>query len=120
MTINNLDLNWITLDGWYRNNLFGFADTRGLLRAMLNGKTMFIGRAAAQGSNLKLRLDAYRKKYGTGHNHYAGKMIYSHRADIEMQIAVLALPSFEINQLADALIDRLQPPWNMPTDGFRQ
>lgn len=47
-------------------------------------------------------------------------MIYEHRAEIVMEIAVLDRPAFEINQLANALIDRLQPPWNRQTDAFRQ
>ena len=120
MTINNLDLNWITLERWHEVNLYGFTDTRGLLRAVLDGKIMFIGRAAAKGSNLKTRLDAYRKRYGTGHTHFAGRMIHAHRADIDMQIAVLDLPAFEINQLAKDLINQLQPPWNVPTVQFRR
>ena len=113
------ELDWIVLDGWYRNKLVGFDQVRGLFRARLNGETMFIGRAAAQDSSLKSRLDAYRRRYGTGRNHYAGQMIYDHRAEIVMGIAVLDLPAFEINRLAEDLIEKHQPPWNMSTDRFR-
>lgn len=113
------NLTWVALPGWHLVNLVGFSQVRGLIRVSLNGRVMFIGRAAAQGSSLKSRLDAYRKRYGTGHTHYAGQMIYAHRAEIVMEIAILDLPAFEINQLAVDLIDRLQPPWNMPTDRFR-
>ena len=113
-------LKWITLAQWHRANFVGFTEVRGLFRARLNGETMFIGRAAAESGSLKSRLDAYRKRYGTGRNHFAGQMIYEHRAEIVMEIAVLDLPAFAISQLADALIARLQPPWNMQTDGFRQ
>lgn len=113
------ELNWIALDGWYRNKLVGFDQVRGLFRARLNAETMFIGRAAAERSNLKSRLDAYSKPYGTGHDHYAGQMIYAHRAEIVMEIAALNLPAFEINQLAQDLIEKHQPPWNMLTDRYR-
>lgn len=120
MTTTKPVLNWVRIPGWHRANLVGFAHVRGLYRARLDGETMFIGRAAAEGSSLKSRLDANRKRYGTGHNHFAGQMIYEHRAEIVMEIAVLDRPAFEINQLANGLIDRLQPPWNRQTDGFRQ
>lgn len=120
MTTTIPALKWVRIPGWHRANLVGFDSIRGLLRVRLHGETMFIGRAAAEGSSIKSRLDAYRKRYGTGRNHYAGQMIFEHRAEIIMEIAVLDLPAFEINQLADALIDRLQPPWNMQTDAFRQ
>jgi len=119
MTTTKPELNWKALDGWYRNKLVGFGQVRGLIRVSLDGRIMFIGRAAAMGSSLKSRLDAYSKPYGTGRNHYAGKMIYAHRAEILMEYAVLDLPAFEINQLADDLIEMHEPPWNMQTDRFR-
>lgn len=119
MTTTKLALNWTHLKGWHRNKLVGFDQVRGLLRVSLNGRIMFIGRAAATGSSLKSRLDAYRKPYGTGRNHYAGQMIYAHRATVVMEYAVLDLPAFDINQLAEALIEKHNPPWNMNTDRFR-
>jgi len=120
MTATKPELNWIALDGWYWNKLVGFDQVRGLLRVSLNGRVMFIGRAAAVGSNLKSRLDAYSKPYGTGRDHYAGQMICAHRAEVVMEIAVLDLPAFEINQLADDLIKECRPPWNVPKPKFRR
>ncbi|MDE2441605.1 MAG: hypothetical protein KGP14_11320 [Betaproteobacteria bacterium] len=119
MTISKPALKWVTILSWHRAELVGFTHLRGLFRARLDGETMFIGRAATQGSGLKARLDAYRKPNGTGRNHYAGRMIYEHRAEIDMQIAELDLPPFEINLLADKMIACLQPRWNMSTDRFR-
>ena len=119
MTTTKPELNWIVLDGWYRNKLIGFDQVRGLLRVSLNDRIMFIGRAAAKRSSLKSRLVAYGKPYGTGRNHYAGQMIYAHRAAVVMEYAVLDLPAFEINQLAEDLIEKHNPPWNMNTDRFR-
>lgn len=113
-------LTWIPIHGWHNAELVGFDLVRGLLRARLDGEIMFIGRAASEGSSLKSRLDAYRKPKGTGRNHYAGRMIYKHRAEIVMETAVVGLPADDITRLADELIEKHRPPWNMPTEGFRK
>lgn len=116
MIISKPALHWVPIPRWHLAELVGFTRVRGLFRVHLDGEIMFIGRAAAEDSGLKTRLDSYRRRKGSGRNHYAGRMIYEHRAEIEMQIATLDLPPFEINRLADCLIADLQPRWNVPRD----
>ena len=110
--------NWVTIQHWCTGGLVGFA-CKGLIRVRLNNETMFIGYGASAGG-LGARLNAYRNPKGTGKSHYAGQRIHEHRDEIEMQIARLDLPPFAIRLLAKRLIEKRQPPWNVPPEHQRR
>ena len=42
------------------------------------------------------------------------RLIYQHRKEIEMQIAVLDKPEHDILKLLDAMLLEGNPPWNVP------
>ena len=110
--------NWVTIPQWYDGMLVGFT-CKGLLRARLNYETMFIGYGASAGG-LGARFNAYRNPKGTGQKHYAGRLIYEHRAQIQMQIAVLDLPPDKIEFWAEQLIEQRKPTWNVPPEHHRR
>ena len=110
--------NWVTIQHWCTGGLVGFA-CKGLIRVRLNNETMFIGYGTAK-EGLGARLKAYSNPKGSGHKHYAGQRIYEHRHEIEMQIAELDLPPSEIKLLAKRLIEKRQPPWNVPPEHQRR
>ncbi len=113
-TTINQSLNWVTIPLWHSASLVGFKGTIGLFRALLGGKTMFIGCSTTSTSGLGARLDALRKPNGSGQRHFAGRQVFKHRMNIEMQIAVMDLPASRILQLRDELVEELRPPWRVP------
>ena len=113
----NNTINWVTIPNWHRAKFVGLSKANGLLRVRLKGETMFLGHAAKGG--LAGRLGAYRNPKGTGKNHYAGRLIYEHRAEVEVQIAVLDKPAGQILKMFDAELYEGRPAWNVP-NGHRR
>jgi len=110
------DLNWVTIPLWHLASLTMLRQSRGVFRAIYNGETVFIGCAAAEGSSFAARFEAYRSPKGSGQKHRAGQLLYRHRDEVEMQIAVLHLPEHEILRLTDQLVGNEEPRWNVPMD----
>ncbi len=110
-------INWVTIPYWHKAKFVGLSKANGLLRVRLNGETMFIGHAAKGG--LGARLGAYRNAKGTGQNHHAGRLIYEHRAEVEMQISVMDKTEEQILRLLDAELLKRLPVWNVP-NGHRR
>ena len=110
-------IEWVTIPQWHTISFVGLSKARGLLRVRLKGETMFLGHAAKGG--LGPRLGAYRSPKGSGKNHHAGRLIYEHRAEIEMQIAVMNKPAEQILRLLDTELRKTQPEWNVP-NGHRR
>ncbi|WP_338501544.1 hypothetical protein V6R86_01835 [Sphingomonas kaistensis] len=106
-----IELNWVTMPDWYRAGFVGLSKSNGLFRVRLHGETVFLGYAETGG--LTARLRAYKSPKGTGQNHHAGRLIYERRADVEMQIAVIAAPPEQIHQLYEAERRKCEPPWNV-------
>lgn len=117
MRSTELSIDWVTLPQWHNARLMGLSSANGLIRVRLRGETMFLGHAAKGG--IGSRLGAYRSPRGTGQRHHAGQMIYQHRAEIEMQIAVMDKPEEEILQILTALLDERRPRWNVPNGHHR-
>lgn len=113
----NSTINWVTIPHWHTAKFVGLSKARGLFRFRLKGETMFLGHAAE--GELTGRFGAYRNAKGTGKNHYAGRLIYEHRAELEMQIAVLDKPAEQILRLFDAELCERRPVWNVP-NGHRR
>ena len=114
MTITKPTLKWVPIHHWHKVGLSGFTHVRGVFQFLLDDETMFVGCAAGHNANLGNRIVAYRSPKGTGQHHYAGRLIYEHRAELKLQIAVFDLPEKQIAQLATDLIIELRPPWNVP------
>jgi hypothetical protein len=110
-------INWVTIPYWHKARFVGLSKATGLLRVRRKGETMFLGHAAKGG--LGPRMQAYRSAKGTGQNHYAGRLIYEHRAEVEMQIAVIDKPAEQIVQLLKAELRKGLPLWNVP-NGHRR
>ena len=108
---------WVTIPDWHTARLVGLSKATGLIRARMRGETMFLGHAAKSG--IGPRLAAYRSPRGTGQRHYAGQMIYKHRAEIRMQIAAIDGPAEAILQMLAAMLDEHNPPWNVPNGHHR-
>lgn len=110
-------INWVTIPCWHKAGFVGLSKANGLLRVRRNGETKFLGHAATGG--LGPRLGAYRTAKGTWKNHHAGHLIYKHRAEVEMQIAVMDKPAEQILRLLDAELSKGLPEWNVP-NGHRR
>jgi hypothetical protein len=111
-------INWVTIPHWHEAGFVGLSKANGLLRVRLNGETLFLGHAPKGG--LGPRLKAYSSPKGTGQNHHAGRLIYEHRAKVEMQIAVIDQPAEQIVQLFEAELRKGLPPWNVPNGHWRR
>jgi hypothetical protein len=105
---------WIPIPFWHTATLTAFGHVRGLFRFLLDDEIMFIGWAAGEDANLGNRIVAYRSPKGAGRKHHAGRLIYERREDLDLQIAVLDMPTYAIKQLALEMIETIQPRWRVP------
>lgn len=112
-TISTID--WQTIPNWLTARLTGF-DVPGLFRFLHTHDPKFLGRASTHKTGLGPRIRAYRS--GGARSHYAGEQIYRHRHELELQIAVLDMPSHEIVLLHEALLAERHPIWNVPPEYF--
>ena len=113
----NNTIKWVTIPNWQTTKLVGMSKSNGLIRFRLNGETKFLGHAAKGG--LGARIGAYRRGKGTGQNYHAARMIHQHRAELEIQIAVIDKPAQEILRLLDAELKTGLPEWNVPNGHWR-
>lgn len=114
MRTSTTPIKWDIIPDWHTTILVGWGGANGLFRAILYGKSMFIGHAAEGG--LGPRLLALRRP---GQKYRAGRLIYRHRAEITMRVAVLDWPHDDIVDYLRRLIDKHQPPWNVPNGHYR-
>ncbi len=114
MQIPTTPIKWVIIPNWHTTNFVGWGGANGLFRAIFHGKTMFIGHAAEGG--LGPRLLALRRP---GQKYHAGVLIYRHRAEITMRVAVLDWPPDDIVHCLGRLVDKHQPSWNVPNGHHR-
>lgn len=100
---------WTTIPDWQHATLVGFKQP-GLFRFLLKGKVMFLGYAASPKTGVGARIEVYRR--GGARKQKAGRLIYRHRDELELQVAFLDWPSIQVRDLCKDMLEEDCPPWN--------
>lgn len=110
-------LNWIyigTLDNVANNDL---RHVVGLYKAVLNGKTVYIGRAVEYSNGgLKKRLADYTRQSDSARKHKSGQLMHQNASDLKMYVMVTGSDSEAANrarELETEMINRYRPEWNV-------
>lgn len=101
------NLKWVTVPNWHCGYHLGYADKAGLYRVDYLQEVVAIGQAS---SGLAARLRSLSRRPKTGDSDFR-KLLYHHRAEVVMQVAVLDLSPEAITELRDRLIDKHLPSW---------
>lgn len=110
-------LNWSyigTLDNVANNDL---RHVVGLYKAVLNGKTVYIGRAVEYSNGgLKKRLADYTRQSDSARKHKSGQLMHQNASDLKMYVMVTGSDSEAANrarELETEMINRYRPEWNV-------
>lgn len=113
-----INMKWIPL-GPLNERMTDFSKYRkniGVYRANLNGNIVYIGKATEfRNGGFRKRLRDYTRRSISARNYPAGRLMYTHRDDIEIDIwifpsAASSIP--RINIIEQQLIDQVRPEWN--------
>lgn len=115
-SISQWDNEWICIGPLKTVNLTPYNQYVGLYRHVINGKTMYVGRAVEwNNGGFRKRLSDYRRESNSARTHTSGRMIYEHLDEINTYILILGSDA-EAAELAKSLegpfIARYCPPWN--------
>lgn len=112
------NLNWIHL-GSLSETTTDFSDYSndiGIYRALLNGAAVYIGKATElNNGGFRKRLRDYTRASNSARNYPAGKLMYKHKNEIQIEITIFerSLDSIsKIETLEAKLIKAMNPIWN--------
>ncbi len=117
-TIDEWEKHWKHVPDWQNADTPELRTHCGLIRFRLRDDIMYISRAAGKrGFHKRLRDILCR---GTGpRNHHGGRMVYSHRDQVEADILILgdrSMSPTKINPLKAAMLLIHDPEWRVPQD----
>jgi len=115
-SVSELDSEWIDIGMLKTANLTPYNQYVGLYRHVINGKTMYVGRAVEwNNGGFRKRLSDYRRESNSARTHTSGRLIYEHLDEIRTYILVLGsdVKAAELaKRLEGPFIAKYCPPWN--------
>ena len=97
-------------------NTTRYNNVAGLYRMVLNGRTVYVGRATeAMNGGLRKRLNDYRRDNGSARKHKSGQLIYSHRNELTVYVLPVGSSAEAVEatkKLEGLFIAKYMPEWN--------
>ena len=116
-TIDDWEVEWTHLNGGLRQRHHELDGLLGLFRLTLNGQDVFIGTGIDIKDGLPKRLYDFHRQSDSGRDHHAGRLIYQHRDQVEVQVLITGTDREAqriARQLKRAMVERHRPAWNAP------
>ena len=115
-TISEWDCEWQSIGMLRDADLSAYNSCVGLYRHVIDGKTMYVGRAVElHNGGFRKRLSDYRRDSDSARKHQSGKTIHQHLDEIETYILVVGDTDEAVcvtKQLEGPFVRRYNPPWN--------
>ena len=116
-TVDEWDRKWDDVPGGLRRPQPQLRHRVGLFRFTLRGQIMALGTAVDRSRGIAKRLADLTRTGVSGRNHYAGKLIFEHRDELELKVLVTGgnvEHAREIaRQLRTPMIQRHHPVWTV-------
>ena len=116
-TISEWDKCWKSIGLLKYANLTPYNHCVGLYRHIINGQTMYVGRATElHNGGFRKRLSDYRRKSDSSRKHTSGQLINKNIDKIETYILVVGCDEAAIEttkQLEKLFVKKYNPPWNV-------
>ena len=116
-TISEWDREWIGIGMLKSADLFPYNHCVGLYRHVINGQTMYVGRAVEwNNGGFRKRLSDYRRDSNSARTHTSGRLIHEHLDEIRTYLLIVGsdAKAAEITkQLEGRFIARYGSPWNI-------
>ena len=115
-SLSEWDRKWVCIGPLKTANLTPYNHCVGLYRHVINGETVYVGRAIElNNGGFRKRLSDYRRESNSARTHTSGRLIYEHLDEIRTYILILGSDA-EAAELAKRLegtfIAKYCPPWN--------
>ncbi|OON96080.1 MAG: hypothetical protein ATN36_06490 [Epulopiscium sp. Nele67-Bin005] len=115
-TIDEWDREWVSIGKLANANLTPYNKSVGLYRHVINGKTMYVGRAIElNNGGFRKRLSDYRRDSDSGRTHTSGQQIYNNLDKITTYILVVGNTEEAVittRKLEIGFIGKYNPEWN--------
>ena len=115
-TIDEWDADWVALKGGLRERHHQLDGLLGLYRLTLNGRDVAIGTGIDIRQGMPKRLYDFHRPSRSGRDHHAGRLIYEHRDQLEVQVLITGdgrQAQRIAGQLKAAMLERHKPVWSI-------
>lgn len=111
------ELLWVKVPGGLRQSQRQLRDKIGLYRVTFRGDIVVIGMGTDRKGGLAKRFSDFRRPSPSGRNHHAGRLIYEHRDEVELEVLITgdrhSSPD-TAKQLKTLMIEKHKPAWTAP------
>lgn len=116
LTLEEWDRDWKRVPGGLRVHHSFLRDKVGLYRLTLNGRIVAIGTGTDKRGGLAKRLSDFRRLSPSGRNHHAGRLIFEHLNQLEVEVLITGgrYDPETGRQLKTPMIRRHTPLWTAP------
>lgn len=115
-TVDEWNREWKSIGFLKDADLSPYNHCVGLYRHVMNGKTMYVGRAIElNNGGFRKRLSDYRRDSNSARKHTSGRMIHEHLDEIQTYILVVGSNEEAVEatkKLEGIFIGKFNPPWN--------
>ena len=115
-TVDEWDCRWKSIGKLKSADLSSYNHCVGLYRHVINGETMYVGRAIElHNGGFRKRLSDYRRDSDSARKHTSGRVIHEHLDEIVTYILVVGSNPEAIEatkKLEGEFVRRYSPPWN--------
>ena len=115
-TVSEWDMEWKSIGYLKDANLTPYNHCVGLYRHVVEGKTMYVGRAVElHNGGFRKRLSDYRRDSDSARKHQSGKIIYEHLDEIVTYILIVGDTEEAVEatkRLEGKFIQKYAPTWN--------
>ena len=116
-SISEWDKKWKCIGPLKSANLTPYNHCVGLYRHVINGETMYVGRAIElHNGGFRKRLSDYRRESNSGRTHTSGRLIYENLSKIVTYILVVGDKEEDIQttkELEKLFVKKYNPKWNV-------
>lgn len=115
-TLLEWDRRWESIGTLAFANTTMYNNVVGLYRMVLNGRTVYVGRATELfNGGLRKRLNDYRRDNGSARKHKSGQLIYNHRNELSVYVLPVGSTPEAVEatkKLEGLFIAKYMPAWN--------
>jgi hypothetical protein len=117
------DRHWMKIDGGLRTHQSQLRHRVGLYRITDQGRVAAIGVGTDRRGGLAKRLSDFRRRSASGRSHYAGRLIFEHLEQLEVEVLITGSDDDArdvARKLKLPMIRLHQPAWSAPYDWFKR